>query len=213
MADTFVTLLSIHTPTKRTRVEYQILKGICPDTRDIFPRLQPSVTFVFGAIILVLSGLIRRACYASLGKMFTFEVTIQPGHKLIKTGPYSFVRHPSYLSGVSACLSTSAVMLSRGAFVRECILSRTLQRLNGCMALSGHAYFALWGCTKVFSNTTLLEVLTVLLLVIWGICIVVLLRIVAYRLTWEEELLQKKFKREWTDYTKVVRWRIFPGLL
>jgi protein-S-isoprenylcysteine O-methyltransferase len=31
-----------------------------------------------------------------LGPMFTRFVQILPGHKLVKTGPYRFVRHPSY---------------------------------------------------------------------------------------------------------------------
>lgn len=208
-----MTLLSIRSPAKLTSVEQQILRGVCPNTTDQFSRLQPSFTFVLGAIVLMLSGLLRRACYVTLGKMFTFEVTIQPGHKLIKTGPYSFVRHPSYLSAVSACLSASVVMLSRGAFVRECLLSRLLQHFNDCMALSGHIYSALWNCAKTFNNLTLLEFLTVVILGVWGICVATVTRNVLHRLSWEEELLQKEFKREWTDYTKVVRWRMLPGLL
>ena len=32
----------------------------------------------------------------ALGRLFRFELAILPGHKLIKHGPYSVVRHPSY---------------------------------------------------------------------------------------------------------------------
>ncbi|CAF4350854.1 unnamed protein product, partial [Rotaria sordida] len=32
----------------------------------------------------------------TLGAFFTFELTIRSTHKLIKTGPYAYVRHPSY---------------------------------------------------------------------------------------------------------------------
>ncbi|CAF1457475.1 unnamed protein product, partial [Rotaria sordida] len=31
----------------------------------------------------------------TLGAFFTFELTIRSTHKLIKTGPYAYVRHPS----------------------------------------------------------------------------------------------------------------------
>lgn len=39
-----------------------------------------------------------------LGKFFTVDVGIQPGHKVIQDGPYRFVRHPSY-SGVLLALA------------------------------------------------------------------------------------------------------------
>jgi len=35
-------------------------------------------------------------CKIYLGKMFTYEVGITSEHKLIQTGPYSFLRHPGY---------------------------------------------------------------------------------------------------------------------
>jgi len=35
-------------------------------------------------------------CKVYLGKMFTYEVGITNEHKLIQTGPYSFLRHPGY---------------------------------------------------------------------------------------------------------------------
>lgn len=37
---------------------------------------------------------------ATLGRFFTTTVEIQPDHQVIETGPYAFVRHPSYLGGL-----------------------------------------------------------------------------------------------------------------
>ncbi|CAF1965293.1 unnamed protein product [Rotaria magnacalcarata] len=51
---------------------------------------------VFGYIFMILGGLGRIWCYRTLGKFFTFEITIRNSHRLIKTGPYAYVRHPSY---------------------------------------------------------------------------------------------------------------------
>ncbi|OGF51166.1 MAG: hypothetical protein A2044_06065 [Candidatus Firestonebacteria bacterium GWA2_43_8] len=34
----------------------------------------------------------------TLGKYWSIQIEIREGHKLIKEGPYKFVRHPSYLS-------------------------------------------------------------------------------------------------------------------
>ncbi|MBV8274544.1 MAG: isoprenylcysteine carboxylmethyltransferase family protein [Verrucomicrobia bacterium] len=37
-----------------------------------------------------------------LGKYFTVDVGIQPGHQVIQDGPYRFVRHPSYTGAIIA---------------------------------------------------------------------------------------------------------------
>ena len=51
---------------------------------------------VFGYILVIVGGLGRIWCYKTLGAFFTYELTIRPSHLLIKTGPYAYVRHPSY---------------------------------------------------------------------------------------------------------------------
>jgi protein-S-isoprenylcysteine O-methyltransferase Ste14 len=46
---------------------------------------------------LMLAGVALRWYSASiLGKYFTFDVAIQGGQTLVETGPYRYVRHPSY---------------------------------------------------------------------------------------------------------------------
>ena len=51
---------------------------------------------VFGAA-LAFSGLsLRWWSQAELGSMFTFEVGIRRDHRLVQTGPYAILRHPSY---------------------------------------------------------------------------------------------------------------------
>jgi protein-S-isoprenylcysteine O-methyltransferase Ste14 len=51
---------------------------------------------VLGYIFMIVGGLGRIWCYKTLGRFFTYEITIRNSHKLIKTGPYAYVRHPSY---------------------------------------------------------------------------------------------------------------------
>ncbi|PPR01003.1 hypothetical protein CVT24_000584 [Panaeolus cyanescens] len=50
---------------------------------------------VGGGLTLV-AAILRIWCFKSLGPFFTFEITIRPKHELITTGPYAWVRHPSY---------------------------------------------------------------------------------------------------------------------
>jgi protein-S-isoprenylcysteine O-methyltransferase Ste14 len=45
-------------------------------------------------------GLLRLLCYYYLGDYFTYNLCIQPGHKLIQEGPYRNLVHPSYLGQI-----------------------------------------------------------------------------------------------------------------
>src|SRR5438105_1197408 len=47
------------------------------------------VLFVFGIVL-------RWYAIAYLGKFFTVDVSVRSDHKVIDTGPYKYVRHPSY---------------------------------------------------------------------------------------------------------------------
>jgi protein-S-isoprenylcysteine O-methyltransferase Ste14 len=59
--------------------------------------------------------ILRMLCYYELGHMFTYNLGIRQNHKLIKTGPYSLLIHPSYtgqmLSLLSALLFLRAYIL------------------------------------------------------------------------------------------------------
>jgi protein-S-isoprenylcysteine O-methyltransferase Ste14 len=51
---------------------------------------------LIGTLIIWAGLLIRWWAIFSLGKYFSVVVTIQSGQKLIKKGPYKYIRHPSY---------------------------------------------------------------------------------------------------------------------
>ncbi|PPQ88046.1 hypothetical protein CVT24_010912 [Panaeolus cyanescens] len=80
---------------------------------------------VLAGAMMILGGLMRLSTYKSLGKFFTFQVGIQKDHRLIKSGLYSVVRHPSY----SAMLLTQpgAILWNAapGSWVQECGLLNT----------------------------------------------------------------------------------------
>jgi len=51
----------------------------------------------FSGIVLILGGVaVRWWAIATLGKSFTFDVAVQSGQKVVDTGPYRHIRHPSY---------------------------------------------------------------------------------------------------------------------
>ncbi|MBS1747388.1 MAG: isoprenylcysteine carboxylmethyltransferase family protein [Bacteroidetes bacterium] len=64
------------------------------------------------SIVLILAGLgIRIWSIRQLGNLFTPTVQIQESHNLITSGPYSLVRHPSYL-GAFLCIISGPILLN-----------------------------------------------------------------------------------------------------
>ncbi|KAH6914445.1 hypothetical protein BKA70DRAFT_1520408 [Coprinopsis sp. MPI-PUGE-AT-0042] len=92
--------------------------------------LDSSFTFLSGAFMAVAGAVGRVLCYRTLGKFFTFEMSIKKDHGLIKTGPYSIVRHPSYTALALNCLGMLLVFVCPGSWTRESgVLNTTLGRL------------------------------------------------------------------------------------
>jgi protein-S-isoprenylcysteine O-methyltransferase Ste14 len=52
--------------------------------------------FVVGLAIVVLGIALRQWAVRSLGQFFTVQVQVRSGQSVVDTGPYRWVRHPSY---------------------------------------------------------------------------------------------------------------------
>lgn len=65
-----------------------------------FPESRHRELFLAGMVLLVLGSLLRRYCWRILGDYFTGDVQARSGQPVIRTGPYSLVRHPSYSGGI-----------------------------------------------------------------------------------------------------------------
>ncbi|MGI8890648.1 MAG: methyltransferase family protein [Chthoniobacterales bacterium] len=67
--------------------------------RGAFPEgraSHPSAVYLIGLIIFVLGLIVRWSAIVYLGRFFTVNVSIAHDHRLVTTGPYQYVRHPSY---------------------------------------------------------------------------------------------------------------------
>jgi protein-S-isoprenylcysteine O-methyltransferase len=62
---------------------------------------QPIVTLI-GVVLFLAGVLLRWYSINHLGRFFTVDVAISAEHKVIETGPYRFVRHPSYTGALLA---------------------------------------------------------------------------------------------------------------
>jgi protein-S-isoprenylcysteine O-methyltransferase Ste14 len=65
-----------------------------------FPQRAQRPLFVAGLLFIILGSLLRRYCFRTLGEFFTGDVRAEQDQPVISTGPYRWVRHPSYTAGM-----------------------------------------------------------------------------------------------------------------
>lgn len=82
-------------------------------------QLAPSSTFLLGFVLLIMGAAIRKACYVTLGRFFTYQLGLFKDHKLVTWGPYAFVRHPSYTAFSMASAGLLTVQFCPGSYLRE----------------------------------------------------------------------------------------------
>jgi protein-S-isoprenylcysteine O-methyltransferase Ste14 len=66
------------------------------------PRIQisPDVRFLVGTAVILSGSALRWWAVWSLGSHFCTVVPIRAGQKLVKRGPYRFIRHPAYAGAI-----------------------------------------------------------------------------------------------------------------
>lgn len=68
------------------------------------------VYYATGNSVLVLGAILRVYAIIYLGRFFTLNVAIASDHRVIDTGPYRFVRHPSYTGALLALFGIGVAM-------------------------------------------------------------------------------------------------------
>lgn len=171
---------------------FYIQSAICPwiPTNAIItqdPRSSPflrTTPLVMLGVLFVVSGtLLRLHCFRTLGKLFTFDLTIMPSHKLVTRGPYSYVRHPSYSGSLLVFFGIGLVNLTEGGWVVEC-------------GILGHGALGMGIRMAAFCA----------LMIGW-------LALGIFRSRAEDAELRKHFGEEWIQYAGKIRWWFVPGIL
>ncbi len=72
----------------------------------------PQIFYVIGLILFILGLIIRWIAIIHLGRFFTVNVAIAHDHELVTTGPYRYVRHPSYTGTLLIFLGFGLCMLN-----------------------------------------------------------------------------------------------------
>ena len=71
-----------------------------------------SELYVYGFAVFCFGLVVRWYAILYLGRLFTVDVAIHSDHRVVDSGPYRFVRHPSYLGALLAFLGLGICWLN-----------------------------------------------------------------------------------------------------
>ncbi|EAU89892.1 hypothetical protein CC1G_12896 [Coprinopsis cinerea okayama7 len=202
------------------------------------PPPQPTLplSFLLPTLLLHLSSLLRLYCYKTLGPFFVFQLSTFPAQKLITSGPYSVVRHPSYPAFVLIILSGFLCVFAEGGWVRGSgildeglvlsldSLTPSLSGLGGLGESIKGALQGLGGTLVLLGSEGRLQGLVYVLggqitippLILQTLLYTFTLAIAAATLGLcagtkeEEDLLAKEFGDEWKEYVRKVPYKLVP---
>src|SRR3954447_7342642 len=76
---------------------------------------------VLGALVFALRLVLRGWALRELGRFFKFTVVVQADHRVVDTGPYRLIRHPSY-TGLLIVELGLGIMLGTWLSIPACLL-------------------------------------------------------------------------------------------
>ena len=104
-----------HTPTSSALLS-ALFKFAGPSA---VKQLSVHPAFVAGFSLQLAGAAIRKLCYNTLGRFFTFQLAVRKEHKLVTWGPYAVVRHPAYTGMFMSIIGMLTVQLAPGGWVAE----------------------------------------------------------------------------------------------
>jgi protein-S-isoprenylcysteine O-methyltransferase Ste14 len=125
----FVEIVFTYIGSNEGAADSTIFRTLCGDlTASAKPFL--SSTFLVSVACIVFGSGLRVVCYRSLGTHFTYNLSIRDNHKLITTGPYHVVRHPSYTGSIIIAIGVTLAELAPGSWWTEArVMQTTLGKL------------------------------------------------------------------------------------
>jgi protein-S-isoprenylcysteine O-methyltransferase len=78
-----------------------------------------TAVFWVGIFLMLAGEALRYSAVATLGRFFTFSVAVHAGQTVVQSGPYRYIRHPSYTGGL---LTLAGVGLALGNWAGLAVL-------------------------------------------------------------------------------------------
>ncbi|KAH9836298.1 uncharacterized protein C8Q71DRAFT_708473 [Rhodofomes roseus] len=102
-----------------------VLTALVPGPQSLTRRIACTGAFLASWAVGTLGAAVRYQCYQTMGRFFTFEVSIRDGHQIVQDGWYGIVRHPSYISGAFSLVGLGLMHAVAGSWMRECGVLQT----------------------------------------------------------------------------------------
>jgi protein-S-isoprenylcysteine O-methyltransferase Ste14 len=122
-----VAFLSTFKPLSTTiPVPLQSIHGFCVahnSNHTLYPHSQLPPLLALGVVLNIIGSSLRILSHRELGSFFRWQVSVQSDHRLVTTGVYSIVRHPSYTGFGLFAIGQPLMFASRHTFFDECLLS------------------------------------------------------------------------------------------
>lgn len=99
---------------------------------------------LIGLSLIIGGGVFRNRARDALGNLFKYEVSLQSSHKLITTGPYAYVRHPSYTGAATLATGLCIFLFSPETLLVECLETYALVKVVRAFIVGFCAYAATW---------------------------------------------------------------------
>ncbi|RPD55599.1 ICMT-domain-containing protein [Lentinus tigrinus ALCF2SS1-6] len=107
-------LLAQHLPSTYSD---RVLALLLPAGQSVPLRL--TTASLAACLLATAGGSIRIWCHRTLGKFFTWQTAVRDDHQLITSGPYAYVRHPSYTGWLLMAAGHLLLVLGRGSYTME----------------------------------------------------------------------------------------------
>ncbi|KAG1775244.1 hypothetical protein EV702DRAFT_1119622 [Suillus placidus] len=75
--------------------------------------------FLAGSLSVMVGGMFRCYCMSTLGKFWSFSLSVRKEHIIVTSGPYSIVRHPSYTGFLLQYVGIVITHGSQGSWMRQ----------------------------------------------------------------------------------------------
>ncbi|GJJ73221.1 hypothetical protein EMPS_05579 [Entomortierella parvispora] len=157
----------------------------------------------------IFGGWLRRWSFATLDRFFTYRLTIHADHKLVSTGPYKYLRHPSYTGALLAVSGAYLLLLHQGLWpIFTALLSGwTRSYLIPASPMVPPVLTVLQGAIPVWGQLTGPNGGAWVTAALTAFYVEMFRR----RIKGEEAMLKQHFGKEWDLYASQ-RWRFIPLL-
>ncbi|KAF9925542.1 hypothetical protein BGZ65_007681 [Modicella reniformis] len=140
---------------------------------------------------------LRKWSFTTLDRFFTYQLTIRSGHRLVQTGPYKYLLHPSYTGLVGCCISVWTLLWHQGlfdvlsAFLSHIAIPLSVPHHHAMMTKTGYAFGISGGIWVAMLMTSIIMTQFIT------------------RIKEEEVMLKEHFGTEWDQHASK-RWRLIP---